>query len=437
MPKQFFPLFGRKSLFEMTVERNKNLAESFQVASNKEQSFLAFEQLAGLGQSMEAGLIEPVGRNTAPAIALVCFKLDPEELVLVTPSDHLVTKEDSYQKAIQNGVALAESGNLVTFGIKPEFPETGFGYIEAEGNKVLRFREKPTLALAKEYVASGNYYWNSGMFLFKAGVFLQELKTHGPKIYAACEKAFSNAVNKEPLEVTEEDMLNIPPISIDYAVMEHSKMVSVVPCDIGWSDLGSFDSVYEQTYNPEKENAILGAEQPILIESKKNLVMGHSRKIALVDVENLLVVDSPDALLVAKRGSSQKVKEVVAQLKASQSDLLDAPQTVKKPWGKYTVLQDTRNFKVKRLDVEPGKRLSLQKHQYRMEHWTVVEGTARVRVGDEERVLVAGQDVHIPLSEIHRLENAGQDQLRVIEVETGESFGEEDIVRLEDDWGRK
>jgi mannose-1-phosphate guanylyltransferase len=433
----FFLYLAGKVYFEMTVERNQRLAKSFQIASNKEQSFLAFEQLAGLGQSLEAGLIEPVGRNTAPAIALVCFNLDPEELLLVTPSDHLVTKEKAYQKAVQDAQKLALDGNLVTFGIKPEFPETGFGYIESQGNQVLSFREKPDLELAKEYLASGNYYWNSGMFIFKVGTFLEELKEHAPEVYTSCKKAFENANNKEPLEIHEVDMMNIPPISIDYAVMEHSRKVAVVPCDIGWSDLGSFDSVYDQTFNLEKENAILGTQEPILIGSKHNLIMGQNRKIALVDVEDLLVVDSPDALLVAKRGSSQKVKEVVAELKENHSDLLDAPQTVKRPWGKYSVLQDKANFKVKRIDVNPGKRLSLQKHKHRKEHWTVVEGTARVTVESKERVLVPGQDVVIPLGAIHRLENAGQDRLRVIEVQTGDYFGEDDIIRLEDDWGRK
>jgi mannose-1-phosphate guanylyltransferase len=436
MPKQFFPLFGNKSLFELTVKRNQAVADRFMVASNKEQSFLAFEQLAGMGFRLEEGLIEPVGRNTAPAIALVCFNLEPEELVLVTPSDHLVTKEESYSKAIARAKALAEDGKLVTFGIHPDFPETGFGYIEAQGETVLSFREKPNYKTAQEYIKSGNYFWNSGMFLFKAATFLEELKVHAPEVYATSRKAFDGATNQSPLEIKEEDMLNIPPISIDYAVMEHSKKVAVVPCEIGWSDLGSFDSVYDQTYNPEKENAILGSDEPILINSRKNLIMGHGRKIALVDVDNLLVVDSPDALLVAQRGSSQKVKEVVAELKEKHSDLLDAPQTVKRPWGKYTVLQDRTNFKVKRIDVNPGKRLSLQKHKHRKEHWTVVEGTARVRVGDEEKVLVSGQDIFIPLGAIHRLENAGSDKVRVIEVQTGDYFGEDDIVRLEDDWGR-
>lgn len=437
MPKQFYPLFNGFSLFEETVKRNQKLASQFYVAANKNQYFLAQEQLVRAGINQNKGLVEPVGRNTAPAIALCCFGLNPEELVLVTPSDHLITKIKEYHTAVKSAMDFALGGKLVTFGIKPSFAETGFGYIEFDGSVVKAFREKPDAKTAQAYVDSGRYLWNSGMFCFKAGVFLEELETYSPQVYKASKKAFDRAVKQQPLEVLMDDMQNIPSISIDYAVMEQSQKVSVVPCDIGWSDLGSFDSLYEETFNKALGNAVIGLDRPILLDSQNNLIIVQDKRVALVDVEDLIVVDSPDALLISKRGSSQKVKEVVAQLKAENSNLLEAPMTVKKPWGSYTVLQDTPGFKVKRLDVKPGARLSLQKHARRQEHWVVVHGEARVTVDSETKVFVRNQSVYIPLGSIHRLENAGQEVLTVVETQVGDYFGEDDIIRLEDDYNRK
>jgi mannose-1-phosphate guanylyltransferase len=316
MPKQFYPLFEGRTLFEETVLRNKLLADSFWVASNEVQMELARDQLARCGVDEFGCLVEPVGRNTAPAIALVCLRLAPDELVFVTPSDHLVTKPAEYARAVARARGLAEEGFLVTFGIRPSYPETGFGYIEADGEAVLSFREKPDAATAQGYLDSGRHFWNSGMFVFRAGSFLDELGRHSPEVLASCRKAGGG-------QPTLEQMQAIPSISIDYAVMEKSDRVRVVACDPGWSDLGSFDALFDEVPPDLGGNAVLGGQPPIFVDSRNNLVVGSGRKVALVDVENLMIIDTPDALLIMKRGSSQKVKHVVGELKKSGSGLLE------------------------------------------------------------------------------------------------------------------
>lgn len=434
MPKQFYPLVNGKSLFEETVLRNSSVCSSILLATNKSQYFLAVNQLLSHGLNSVGGVIEPCGRNTAPAIVLTCLGLDSDDLVLVTPSDQLISNKKAYGVALDSAMELASSGNLVTFGIKPTSPETGLGYIEATAEDVVSFKEKPTLEVAESYLASGNYYWNSGMYCFKVGVFLDELNKHSPKVYKECLKVYEGC-SGALIEPSYEAMMNIPSISIDYAVMEKSSIVKVVPADIGWSDLGSFDSVYDEMYNPAKENAILGFVKPEIINSRENLVMSD-RKVALLDVSDLIIVDTDDALLVAKRGSSQKVKEVVTNLKKKNSPLLDSPVTVKRPWGSYTVLQDEVNFKVKKIEVAPGKRLSLQLHKKRHEHWTVVEGTAKIQIDENISTYTRNESVYIPTGTKHRLENVGQTPLSIIETQIGSYFGEDDIVRLEDDWNR-
>jgi len=434
MPKQFYPLLGDTSLFEETVERNKSMCAQFMVAANKEQAFLAFDQLKNRGYDQEAGVIEPMGRNTAPAIALAALQMAPEDLLLVTPSDHLITKQDAYIRALQKAETLALQDKLVTFGIKPTYPETGFGYIEGDGSIVKSFREKPDLVTARKYIQMGNYYWNSGMFLFKAGVFLEELLKHSPEVYQQCRIAFEKVKDSSPLLPTEPDMLNIPSISIDYAVMEKSTSVAVVPCDIGWSDLGSFDSLYDQTYNPAQRNAIVGIKDPILVRSKNNLIIGQNKKIALIEAEDLLIVDSPDALLVGKRGSSQMVKQVVEKLKEEKSSLLDAPVTVKRPWGSYTTLTEATGYLVRQIEVDPEQNLSIHKHTHRQEHWQVVKGSARVRIEGEEKILVKDQKITIPAGAKHSLKNAGDVPLVVIEIQSGESVDSADIERYGYDW---
>jgi len=433
MPKQFVKLFEEKSLFQLTVERNSKVCDSQFIVSNTEQYFLALDQLEELGKENNRYLLEPVGRNTAPAIALACMALDPEEIVLVTPSDHLIKDEAEYAKVLFQAKELADKDKLVTFGITPTFAEIGFGYIEAKGLDVKAFHEKPDFETATKYLEAGNYYWNSGMFCFKAGVFLDELKKHSPEVYETSLKALKNSSNDEMIRIKYEDMAAIPEDSIDYAVMEKSSIVKVIPSDIEWSDVGSFDALYDEL--PKDANGNTQNSKHIAIDSKNNLVQGNNKYIATIDVEDLIIVDTGDALLVSKKGSSQKVKQVVAELKKT-TQLHNIHLTGHRPWGTYTVLEDTSGYKIKRIVVKPGKRLSLQKHFHRNEHWTVVSGTATVTVGETTQLIRPNESTYIKMGEVHRLENQGKIPVVMIEVQVGEYTGEDDIIRLEDDFKR-
>ncbi|WP_428739667.1 mannose-1-phosphate guanylyltransferase/mannose-6-phosphate isomerase [Sulfurimonas sp.] len=433
MPKQFVRFFDNKSLFQLTVDRNSKVCDAQFIVSNAEQYFLALDQLEEMKKTNNSYLLEPVGRNTAPAIALACLALDPNELVFVTPSDHLVKNEEEYQKVIARAKELANEDNLITFGITPTFAETGFGYIEANGEDVKAFHEKPDFETATKYLESGNFYWNSGMFLFKAGVFLEELEKYSPEMLTACKTAFENANSDEMIRIKHEDMMNIPEDSIDYAVMEKSEKVKVVPSDINWSDVGSFDSLYEEL--PHGENGNTQNPNHVNIDSKNNLVYGNSRKIATVDIEDTIIVDTGDALLISKKGSSQKVKRVVAEIRKN-SELHNIHLTGHRPWGTYTVLEDSVGYKIKRIEVKPGKRLSLQKHFHRNEHWIVVSGTATVTVGDTKQYIRPNESTYIKMGELHRLENEGKIPVVLIEAQVGEYTDEDDIVRIDDDFKR-
>ena len=432
MPKQFVKLFNDKSLFQLTVERNKNVCREQFIVSNAEQYFLAVDQLEELHLSDNEFLLEPVGRNTAPAITLACFALDPDEVVLVSASDHLIKDEEAYTKVLQKAKQLAEDDNLVTFGITPTFAETGFGYIEAQGNNVEAFHEKPDVKTAQKYVEAGNFYWNSGMFCFKAGVFLDELQKYAPEIYEASKIAFEGALKDGMYRIAHDDMANIPEESIDYAVMEKSDRVKVVVSDIGWSDLGSFDALAEEFETDEDGNT--KDENLLAINSKNNFVYSSNRLIATVDIDDLIVVDTPDALLISKKGNSQKIKDIVKELKGRESDLHHIHLTAHRPWGTYTILEENHKYKIKRIVVKPGKRLSLQKHFHRSEHWIVVEGTALVTIQDKETLVRPNESTYIQMGNTHRLENPGKVDVVLIEAQVGEYLGEDDIVRIEDDF---
>lgn len=443
MPKQFVKLFNDKSLFQLTVERNSKVCDSVFIVSNTEQYFLALDQLEDIEKSkdcfaslaMTKFLLEPVGRNTAPAIALACMALEKEEIVLVTPSDHLIQNEAEYKKVVQKAKELAQENTLVTFGITPTFPETGFGYIEAvEGENVKAFHEKPDLQTATKYVNAGNYYWNSGMFMFKAGVFLEELQKHSPQMYQASLQAYENSNKDNLIRIKHEEMMAIPEDSIDYAVMEKSDKVKVIPSDIAWSDVGSFDALYEELPK-DKDGNTLNAKH-ISIDSKNNLIYGHERTIATIDIEECIIIDTGDALLISKKGSSQKVKKVVERLKEQKSELHNVHLTGHRPWGTYTILEDSPGYKIKRIEVKPGKRLSLQKHFHRNEHWIVVSGTATVTVEDKMFTVRPNESTYIKMGEVHRLANEGKIPVVLIEVQVGEYTGEDDIVRIEDDFKR-
>lgn len=451
MPKQFVKLFDGQSLFQLTVERNHLICDRQYIVSNAEQYFLAVDQLNDMQLKRNNFLLEPVGRNTAPAIALACFDLDAEEIVLVSPSDHLIKDQEAYVKVVDRAKVLAEEGYLVTFGIKPEYAETGYGYIESDGENVKAFHEKPDTGVAQSYYEAGNYYWNSGMFCFKAGVFLEELKEHSPEIYTASLQAYKNAKSDnintnsilgydDMVRVMHDDMALIPEDSIDYAVMEKSSKVKVVASDIEWSDLGSFDALYEEAKKDENHNASImtGTEETnkLMTDNAANNLIISEKLVAVIDVDDLLIVDTADALLISKKGSSQKVKAVVNRLKQNGSDLPNIHMTAYRPWGSYTILDELDSYKVKRIVVHPGKRLSLQKHFHRSEHWIVVSGTATVTRGKDEYLVRANESTYIPMGEIHRLENVGRIPLVMIEAQVGEYLGEDDIVRISDDFRR-
>ena len=434
MPKQFVKLFDDKSLFQLTVQRNSKVCDNQYIVSNTEQYFLALDQLEELDKQNNKYLLEPVGRNTAPAIALACMSLPKDEIVLVTPSDHLIKDEIEYKKVLAQAKELAQENNLVTFGITPTFPETGFGYIEAEGLSVKAFHEKPDKQTAQSYLDAKNYYWNSGMFCFKAGVFLDELKKYSPAIYETSLKALNNTSSDTTMtRIKHDNMIAIPDDSIDYAVMEKSSIVKVVPSDINWSDVGSFDALFEELPKDENNNTI--NKNHISIDSKNNLIYGSERKIATVDIEDLIIVDSGDALLISKKGSSQKVKQIVAQVR-KDTQLHNIHLTGHRPWGTYTVLEDKDGYKIKRIEVKPHKRLSLQSHKFRNEHWIVVSGTATITLNDKTFILNQNESTYIKAGDKHRLLNDTNEPLIIIEAQVGSYTGEDDIERFDDDFSR-
>jgi len=419
MPKQFLKLFDEKSLFQLTVERNQVVCESQFIVSNVEQYFLALDQMKQLEVQNTQYLLEPVGRNTAPAIALACLALDEEEIVLVTPSDHLIKDGSAYAEVLAEAKDLAMQDYLVTFGITPTFAETGFGYIESEGTTVKAFHEKPDIATAQSYVDAGNYYWNSGMFCFKAGVFLSELKKYSPQIYTQSLYAYSQANKEEMIRIGHQDMEAIPEDSIDYAVMEKSTIVKVVASDIGWSDVGSFDALAEELPNDKNNNLVLS-----------------DKHVELLGIKDSIVIDTRDALLIAKKGDTQGVKEIVQRLKVEANELTQVHSLVHRPWGTYEVLYGHENYKIKRIVVYPGERLSLQKHLHRNEHWVVVKGEATVQVGEEISIVKENESTYIKQNEIHRLTNNTEQEIVLIEAQVGSYTGEDDIIRLEDDYRR-
>lgn len=453
LPKQFCHLVGDKSLFQYTYLRNLDSCNRCVILANQENYFMAVNQIDELHLEKAQNtrfLLEPVGRNTAPAVALACFMADEDDVALVTPADHLIGDMDPYRQALQSAKEEAEKGYLVTFGIKATYPEEGYGYIEAnKGPKddlwagaldVLSFKEKPDRKTAENYITKGNFFWNSGMFCFKVGVFLSELKQHSPKIYEKSKAAFENNTNERGIyHIDLDDMLKIPKDSIDYAVMEKSRKVKVIPSAFAWNDVGSYDALIDKFPTDQSGNTVL--EKHISIDSKNNLIFSD-RAIATVDVSDLIIVDTDDALMITRKGSSQKVQHVVSLLKdKAQKEkfcekLIQEHTTVYRPWGSYTVLEEQERYKMKRIVVNPGKRLSLQKHFHRSEHWVIVGGSAVVTKGDKEYVLKVNDSIYIETGEFHRLENPGEIDLTLLEIQVGDYLEEDDIVRIEDDFDR-
>jgi len=432
MPKQFLKLFNGKSLFQKTIERNSKVCNSCMVISNIDQYFIALDDLDELNNSKfninnVKFLLEEIGKNTAPAIAFAALESNEEDILFVTPSDHLIKNEEEYKKAVLKAKELANKGYLVTFGINPNSPNTGYGYIEANGEDVIKFHEKPSLQKAEEYLKKG-YLWNSGMFMFKARVYLEELKKHSPLVYKELLKSYEKKQVVSENQLRLKEMENIPDISIDYAVMEKSKKIKVVKSGFEWNDVGSFDSLIDE----------IDSKKAIEINSKNNFYYSDDNKkvIASIGVDNLIIIDTKDALLISKKGQTQRVKEVVNVLKKENKELTEIHTTVHRPWGTYEVLIDENGYKIKKIVVKPGKRLSLQKHLHRSEHWIVVSGTAEVKIGDETHLVKPNESTYIKIGEEHRLSNPGKIPVVLIEAQVGEYTGEDDIIRLEDDFKR-
>ena len=442
-PKQFLPLVGEDTMLQATWERVGPLSgEAPIVVANESHRFLVAEQLRQVGAPVPRILLEPVGRNTAPAIAAAALQAladggDP--LLLVLPSDHVVANVDAFRAAVREASAAAEGGALVTFGIVPTAPETGFGYIEAAGcdagvRQVERFVEKPDAATAQRYLEAGGYYWNSGMFLFRASRVLAELERFRPDIVAACRAAFDRAASDgDFVRLDSEAFAACPSDSIDYAVMERTDAAMVLPVDIGWNDVGSWSALWDVTERDAQGNAHHG---DVIAVDSRNSYAYATRLVALVGVDDLVVVETDDAVLVARKDKVQQVKDVVAQLKAAQRTQVALHREVHRPWGSYDSVDVGDGFQVKRIKVKPGASLSLQSHTQRAEHWIVVRGTARVTRNNDVFELHANQSTYIPIGAKHRLENPGTEMLELIEVQSGAYLGEDDIVRYDDVYGR-
>lgn len=444
-PKPFIKLYDGNTLIQKTYTRALGLSSKVLTITNRAYYFMSkdvIEEWAIKGSF----LLEPFGRNTAPAIALAAHRVirqfGTDALLLVLPADHLILDEAAFERAVSNAVELAEQDYMVTFGVVPSNPETGYGYIEqgeeiGSGYRAKRFVEKPDLATAQNLVDSRHYFWNSGMFCFKAQVFLDELVSHAPdvaKSIMACWNAIDSESSNTALEIPADLFAKVPDISVDYAVMEKSNRVAVVPGDFGWSDIGSWNAL-KDLIEPDAEGNRLN-EDAIAIDSN-NIYVQSDRLVATVGVSNLMVIDTPDALLIAHPESAQRVKDVVGELKLRNHEAYKLHRTVSRPWGTYTVLEEGSRFKIKRIEVKPGASLSLQMHQHRSEHWVVVSGTARIVNGESTTLVQANQSAYIPAGQRHRLENPGVQPCVMIEVQCGDYLGEDDIVRFEDHYGRQ
>lgn len=441
-PKQFLALIGEATMLQATWDRVAGIATRAPlVVANQEHRFMAAEQLRERGAAPDAIILEPVARNTAPAIALAALhalETSGDALLLVLPSDHVIQDVEAFHRAIDEAARAAETGKLVTFGVVPSSPETGYGYIKASAGKgavpVERFVEKPDLELAREYVASGDYFWNSGMFLFRASRYLEELQKFFPEILTACKRALAAASRDADFIRLDSDTFSASPSeSVDYAIMERTRDAVVVPLDAAWSDLGSWYALWEASEKDARGNAHHGD----VIEIDCSNTYAYSRRlIAMVGLQDVVVVETDDAVFVGHASRSQEVKRIVAQIKQSGRGEAIAHRKVYRPWGAYDSIDNGERFQVKRITVKPGASLSLQMHHHRAEHWIVVSGTAEVTRGEEVLLLTENQSTYIPLGVTHRLRNPGKLPLELIEVQSGSYLGEDDIVRFEDTYGR-
>ncbi|MGQ3683798.1 MAG: mannose-1-phosphate guanylyltransferase/mannose-6-phosphate isomerase [Candidatus Loosdrechtia sp.] len=442
-PKQFLKLNKNKSLLQESVERLSGviLPDDIVIITNNDYQFFVASELKNLPGIHT--ILEPASRNTAPAIALgVKYCTDvlgcsKEDVVFISPSDHIIRPEEKFKEYLREAKEIAQEGYIVTFGIQPTKPETGYGYIKGNENeqpsrssqkyvKVEKFTEKPTKELAEYYLKKGNYYWNSGMFAFTIGTIMGELEKYAPQIHKELAKGYDEMIST---------FIQMPDISIDYAVMEKSDKVVTLPLDLYWNDIGSWDSLFDALDKDENGNVKIG--DIVSINTKETLIIGNKRLISTVGLENCLIIETSDAILIAKRGEAQRVKDIVATLKSKARSEANEHVTIYRPWGSYTVLEEGPRYKIKRIVVHANERLSLQMHHHRSEHWVVVKGVAKVTVGNEEKFIHENESTYIPKSTLHRLENPGKIPLEIIEVQNGEYIKEDDIVRINDIYGRK
>jgi len=439
-PKQFLALNGEETMLQATVRRldNLNIQSSITIC-NEEHRFFVAEQLREVDR-LGSILLEPVGKNTAPAIALAAFASQDDPLLLVLAADHVIQDEAAFTKAVNAAIPLAESGKIVTFGIVPNEPHTGYGYIKrgaelGAGYAVDKFFEKPTAESAGDYVVSGNYYWNSGMFLFKAGRYLEELKKFRPDIYQACEASMATT---EPdldfLRIDTEKFAACPSESVDYAVMENTADAVVVPMDAGWSDIGSWLSLWDISKKDDNGNVTHG--DVMLHNSNNSYVRSDSKLVSAIGVDDLVIVSTKDALMVAHKDAVHDAKIIARKLKENARSEWELHREVYRPWGKYDSIDAGDRYQVKRITVKPGAKLSVQMHHHRAEHWVVISGTARVTNGDKTFLLSENESTYIPIGAVHALENPGKVELELIEIQSGSYLGEDDIVRFEDVYGR-
>jgi mannose-1-phosphate guanylyltransferase/mannose-6-phosphate isomerase len=452
-PKQLLALLGDRSLLQEAALRVPAKAGfgAPLVIANEEHRFIIAEQLRGIDLRVQALLLEPVGRNTAPAAAVAALRLaeaDPAALMLLMPSDHAIEDLAAFHAAVGRAAVAARAGRLVTFGIHPERAETGYGYIErgaplsgatdkstGDAFEVARFVEKPDAATAERYVAAGDFFWNSGIFLFPAALYLSELERLRPDMLAACRAAIGGARQDEDFcRLDKAAFAACPSDSIDYAVMEHTDRAAVVPVTMGWSDLGSWDALWDLAAKDAAGNALAG--RVVAVDSRNNYIRSEAGLVAALGIDDLVVVATQDAVMLAPRNRAQDVRLLVSRLIAEKRSEAEALPRVHRPWGSYETLHAGHRVQVKHILVKPGGKLSLQMHHHRAEHWVVVQGTARIRRGDEELMLTEDQSTYIPLGTVHRLENPGKIPLHVIEVQSGPYLDEDDIVRFEDTYGR-
>jgi len=439
-PKQFMRLVNDNTLFQNTILRLPKEVANPLIICNEEYRFLAAEQLREINKNSNDIILEPIGKNTAPAIALAALATGNDPLLLVLPADHVIENEENFKKIVLEAVPLAESGKLITFGVIPTEAHTGYGYIKGgrkidAGLAVDQFIEKPSTQNAKRYFESGKYYWNSGMFLFNANLYLEELNKFRPDIYRACKESMLRTKSDlNFLRIDKTRFKECPSESADYAVMENTADAVVIPMDAGWSDVGSWSSLWDITNKDHSGNVIHG--DAIIHNSTNSFIRSDDKMVTAIGVDNLVIVVTKDVVMISNKDSVQDVNLIAKKLKDSKRTEWEIHREVYRPWGKYDSIDYGDRYQVKRITVKPGAALSLQKHQHRAEHWTVLVGTAKVTKGEEVLILAENESIYIPIGEVHALENPGEVDLELIEIQSGEYLGEDDIIRLQDRYGR-